>query len=290
MFPRLLSFTVEMPRVLFIGDIVGRPGRDAVAKLVPALREVHGIDIVIANGENAAAGSGITAVLAGELFKAGVDAITLGDHVWDQRGFPQEIGRLEGLCRPANLPSGVPGRPYLIVEHEGFRLGVFTLLGRHFMKISAECPFRCADALLEELEGKVDAIFVELHAETTSEKTALGWYLDGRVAMAIGTHTHIPTADGRVLPRGTAYQTDAGMTGPYASCLGRDVQSVLGRFLDGMPRRFDIAQDDVRLCGCLVEIDPEEGLATAFERIEVPFIEAVEEASVQGTEGSSSEG
>lgn len=260
-----------MKKILFIGDIVGRPGRNAVKTLLPALREERGIDIVVANGENAAAGSGITAALAQEIHEAGVDAITLGDHVWDQRGFANDIDSLENLCRPANLPEGVPGKPYLIVEKDGFRLGVFTVLGRNFMKVTADCPFKCADTLVEQLRRECDAVLVELHAETTSEKVTLGWYLDGRASIAVGTHTHIPTADGRILTRGTAYLTDAGMTGPYQSCLGRDVQAVLGRFLDGMPRRFDIAENDVRLSGCLVTLG-QDGLAEAFEPILIPLL------------------
>lgn len=253
-------------KILFIGDIVGRPGRAALKQLLPTLRENFLPDFVVVNGENAAGGSGITAAIAQEIKDYGVDAITLGDHVWDQRGFAQEIDRLDFVCRPANLPAGVPGRNFLILEKNGFRLGVFTVLGRNFMKVTADCPFKCVDSLAHQLSLETDALLVEIHAETTSEKTALGWYLDGRASMAIGTHTHIPTADGRILPRGTAYLTDAGMTGPYASCLGRDIQAVIGRFIDGMPRKFEIAQDDVRLCGCLVEVDAH-GTAQSFQQI-----------------------
>lgn len=255
-----------MPRVLFIGDIIGRPGREALKVLLPDLRQELGVDIVVVNAENAAAGNGLTSALAQEILSYGADAITLGDHVWDQRGFSQEIDRLEQVCRPANLPQGVPGREHLILEHEGYRLGVFTLLGRNFMKVTADCPFQAAERKLAELDALTDGLLIELHAETTSEKTALGWFLDGRAGLIVGTHTHIPTADGRILTRGSAYLTDAGMTGPYESCLGRDIQAVIGRFQDGMPRRFEIAQDDVRLCGCLVELGAD-GLALSFDSV-----------------------
>jgi metallophosphoesterase (TIGR00282 family) len=255
-----------MPKILFIGDIVAKPGRNIVDAEVNRLRAEKGIDIVIANAENAAGGSGLTSQLAHEILGMGVDGITLGDHVWDQRSFPSEIDSLEKVCRPANLPPGVPGRKFLIIEKNGFKLGVLTLLGRNFMKVTADCPFRCIDEMLPELNKQTDAVMVEIHAETTAEKTAMGWY-DGRVSMVLGTHTHIPTADGTILPRGTAYLTDAGMTGPYASCLGREAQPVILRMIDGMPRKFDIANRDVRLCGCIVDVDPASRMAVKFEQV-----------------------
>ncbi len=256
-----------MVRVLFIGDIVGKPGRTVVAKKLQAFREERGIDIVVANGENAAAGQGITSAIANELLGVGVDGITLGDHAWDQRGFADDINALEKVCRPANLPPQCPGRTHLILEKDGFRLGVVTVLGRANVKLQADCPFRTADRILGELGDSIDAAFVEIHAETTSEKVAMGWYFDGRAAMVIGTHTHIPTADNYILPRGTAYQTDTGMTGPYRSILGREIEPIVLKFLDGMPRRWPVAEGDVRLCGILVDIDPATGLATAQERV-----------------------
>jgi 2',3'-cyclic-nucleotide 2'-phosphodiesterase len=258
----------RMLKVLFIGDIVGRCGRECLMACLPAWRESHGVDLVIANGENAAGGAGINARLANELRAHGVDAITLGDHVWDQRGFETEIGALERVCRPANLPEQCPGRTYLILQHEGFRLAVFTLLGRNFMKVEADSPFSVADRLMRQLKGQADAFIVEIHAETTSEKVAFGWYLDGRAAAVLGTHTHVPTADARILPRGTAYITDVGMTGPRYSVIGRQIQPVIARFLDGMPRKFEIATEDPMLCGCLLEID-KDGFATKFERVEM---------------------
>jgi len=258
-----------MPKILFLGDIVGRPGRDAVKARVKALRAERGFDLIIANGENSAAGAGITAVIADELIAAGLDGITLGDHVWDQRSFEADIGKLERVCRPANLPGQCPGRTYLVVTAaSGFRLGIFTVLGRNFMGMKGECPFACADKLLREHGKEADAWIVEAHMEATSEKVALGWYLDGRCAAVLGSHTHIPTADVSLRPRGTAYLTDLGMSGPYASVIGRDIQVGIARFLDGMPRKSEVAEGDVRLCGCVVEIDATTGLAIGAERFE----------------------
>lgn len=248
-----------MPRILFIGDIVGRPGRSIVRDRVAELRSRWSLDFVVANAENAAGGSGLTAANAAELIECGIDALTLGDHVWDQRGFNEDIANLAAVCRPANLSTQCPGRTHLIVESGGCRLGLFTVLGRQFMKLHVECPFRKSDEVLGEIRDSVDAVITEIHAEATSEKVALGWYLDGRVTAVIGTHTHIPTADAQVLPRATAYLTDAGMTGPYRSVLGRDIAPVVSRFLDGMPRKMPVAQGDVRLCGCLVDFDDGSG-------------------------------
>jgi 2',3'-cyclic-nucleotide 2'-phosphodiesterase len=247
---------------------VGRPGRRAVEGRLHAIREQHRIDLVVANGENVASGAGITGRFASDLHQCGIDGITLGDHVWDQRGFDREIEDLDFVCRPANLPAQCPGNTYLVLKRGSFRLGVITILGRVFMKVSGDDPFGTIDRMLRELATEADAWLVEIHAEATSEKVAMGWYLDGRVAAVIGTHTHIPTADGRILPRGTAYITDAGMTGPYESVLGRQVQPVVARCLDGMPRKFEVATDDVRICGVIVEIDPRTGRATHFERYE----------------------
>jgi len=258
-----------MPKVLFLGDIVGRPGRDAVKARAKDLRAELGLDLMIANAENAAAGAGLTGAIAGELLDAGLDALTLGDHVWDQRNFDAEIVGLERGCRPANLPPQCPGRTYLVVTAaSGFRLGIFTVLGRTFMNMKAECPFACADKMLREHGPEADAWMVEAHMEATSEKVALGWYLDGRCAAVLGSHTHIPTADLVLRPRGTAYQSDLGMSGPYASVIGRNVQAAIARFLDGMPRKSEVGEGDVRLCGCLIEIDAASGLTSKAERFE----------------------
>ena len=258
-------------RLLFIGDIVGSPGREVVARRLPELRAELGLDLVIANAENSAAGAGMSAKIAPELLANGVDAITLGDHVWDVKGFAGEIDGLEKVCRPANLSPNAPGRRFLVVEADGFRLGVATILGRTFMKVPADDPYRAADALLKELAPQCDAVFVEMHAEATSEKIAMGWYLDGRALGVVGTHTHVPTADARVLPRGTAYHTDAGMTGPYESVLGREIQPILAKLLDGLPRRWPVAQGDVRLCGTLIDFDPAGNYATRCETFSCPL-------------------
>ena len=259
-----------MPNILFLGDIFGRPARQAVHDWLPQLRSKHAIDLVIANGENAASGQGLTSALAQELHSYGVDLITLGDHVWDQRKFQKEIDDLPQVCRPANLPPGLPGKSYLRYETNEYRVAVFTVLGRTFMKASADCPFRACDEMLEEvLHEQAEIVIVEIHAETTSEKTALGWYLDGRATMVVGTHTHIPTADAKVLPRGTAYQTDLGMSGPYASCIGTQPQLIIGRFLDGMPRKFEVANDDVWLCGGLLNCD-DSGRVSSYRSLHMP--------------------
>jgi metallophosphoesterase (TIGR00282 family) len=258
-----------MINVLFLGDIVGRPGRDIVETQVPRLREQWSLDFVIANAENSAAGAGITGQIARDLLKCGVDVITLGDHVWDQKGFDAEIRVLDRVCRPANLPASCPGRDRIVVEKGGFRLGVFTVLGRNFIGLKGDCPFMAADRLLATSASDCDAVFVEAHMEATSEKIALGWHLDGRALAVVGTHTHVPTADARVLPKGTAYLTDAGMTGPYESVLGRDIEAVVGRFLDGMPRRFDVATNDVRISGALIRYDRGSRRAVSCELISV---------------------
>ncbi len=250
-------------RLLFIGDIVGRPGRDWVNERIEYLREQNRLDFVVANAENAAAGAGITGKIVNRLLESGVDGITLGDHVWDQRGFSTEIESLKNVCRPANLPPKCPGKDHLIIEREGFRLGVFSVIGRQFMP-PRECPFRLADEMISKLVGRVDAIVAEIHCEATSEKVAFGRYLDGRVAAVVGTHTHIPTADACLLPKGTAYITDLGMSGPYESVLGREIDPVLQKFLDGMPRRFGVAEDNVCTSGALIEI--ESGRAIAIQR------------------------
>ena len=256
-------------KLLFIGDIVGRPGRDILAEKLPRVRTEHSVDFVIANGENAAAGAGITGAIAKSILGSGVDAITLGDHVWVQRGWENEIDQIEHVCRPANLPRSNPGWDHLIIEKRGFRVAVFTVLGRTFMGMKADCPFLCADRMIAQLKGQADAIIVEIHAEATSEKIALGWHLDGRVTAVLGTHTHVPTADARVLPKGTAFMCDVGMTGPYAGVLGREVAPVVAKFLDGMPRRFEVATDDVRISGALIEISPAMARAEKIELLTV---------------------
>jgi metallophosphoesterase (TIGR00282 family) len=266
---RRRSHVGAMLKLLFIGDIVGRPGRDLVMERVPRLRTELGLDFVIANAENVAAGAGITGKLAKSILESGVDAITLGDHVWDQRGWETEIIEMDRVCRPANLPKSNPGWDHVIIEKRGFRVAVFTVLGRTFMGLKADCPFLCADRMIEQLKAQADAIVVESHAEATSEKIALGWYLDGRVTAVLGTHTHVPTADARVLPKGTAFMCDVGMTGPYESVLGREVAPVVSRFIDGMPKRFEVAEGDVRISGAVVSISPAMARAEKIELLTV---------------------
>lgn len=249
------GLNTRMARVLFLGDIVGRAGRNAVKEYLPHIREAENLDLVVANGENAAGGAGITVAIAEELHEAGVDAITLGDHCWDQRNFDREIGSVPYMSRPLNLLEGSPGADALVVEAGGFRLGIITILGQTMMKISANAGFPVIGPCLDRMRDQCDAFLVEMHAETTSEKVAMGWYLDGRVAAVVGTHTHIPTADARILPRGTGYISDAGMSGPYDSILGRDIQPVVSRFLDGLPRKFTVAEANVQLCGVIFEAE-----------------------------------
>jgi metallophosphoesterase (TIGR00282 family) len=266
----LYSIQNLMIKVLFLGDVVGRPGREFLIEKVPELRSELSLHAVVVNAENAAGGAGLTESIARDLLSAGVDAITLGDHVWDQKGFDSDIVQLDRVCRPANLPKQNPGRTHLVIPANGFKIGIVTVLGRNYIGMKAEgCPFRMADELLDELKGDCDALLVEAHMEATSEKVALGWHLDGRVAAVIGTHTHVPTADGRILPKGTAYISDVGMSGPYNSVLGRKVEPVIESFLDGMKRRFPVADEDVRLSGCLIGIDGKRGIAESFQRFEL---------------------
>ncbi|MCZ6672501.1 MAG: TIGR00282 family metallophosphoesterase [Verrucomicrobia bacterium] len=251
-----------MIKILVLGDIVGRPGRTLLLEKLPGLRATHHFDYVVANGENAAAGAGITGKIVNQLQAGGVDGLTLGDHSWDQKIFLDEIDNLEGICRPANYVADAPGKDRLILDTGSKRVGVFTVLGRNFMGPKVDCPFRTADRLIEELRPNVDLILVEIHAEATSEKIALGWYLDGRVTAVFGTHTHVPTADAEVLPNGTAYISDLGMSGPYNGVLGRDKQAVIDRFLDGIPRRFPVAEGDTRLAGIILQWDEDTGKVT----------------------------
>lgn len=256
-----------MTRLLFIGDIVGKPARVFIKEHLPLIVQKHSVDIVLANAENAAGGAGITANIANELKSYGVDGITLGDHVWDQRGFELEISTLDFVCRPANLPNTCPGKTFLHIQKNDTHIIVLSLLGRQFMHPKVTCPFLEAQAYIEQLKHQAHAFIVEIHAEATSEKVALGWFLDGKVSAVVGSHTHIPTADAQILPKGTAYITDLGMTGPYDSVLGREKEPVIQKFLDGLPRRFPVAQNNVRLSGVLLDIDKDSGLATRCEHI-----------------------
>jgi metallophosphoesterase (TIGR00282 family) len=253
-------------KILHIGDIVGSPGRVAFTKLVPAIKAEENIDFVVANGENAAAGRGITPAIADELFKAGADVITLGDHTWDQRELAQHIAVEPRLIRPANFAPGCPGKGWVTIDTPHGRVTVIDLIGRVFLN-PVDCPFRAVDAILKTGADFGKVIIAEIHAEATSEKIAMGRYLDGRTSLVAGTHTHVQTSDDAILPKGTAYITDLGMTGPKDSVLGRDVESVLQKFLTGMPVKFDVAKNDVALEGVIVTVDPATGRASKIKRI-----------------------
>jgi len=251
-------------RVLAIGDVVGKPGRHAVAALLPGLRRELHLDAVIANGENAAAGRGLTGKTAKELFDAGVDVITSGNHIWAQREIVEHLERDERILRPANYPEGAPGRGVTSIG----KLTVMNLMGRTFM-YEIDDPFRAADRLLSDVpQGQL--IVVDMHAEATSEKIALAWYLDGRVSAVFGTHTHVPTADQRVLPKGTAFVCDVGMCGPRDSIIGVEPEPVLRKFLTGMPAKFSVAEGSptVLLNAVLIDIDDESGRARSIERVD----------------------
>lgn len=255
-------------KILFIGDIVGSPGREAIKKLVALLKEEHGIDFVIANAENASGGSGITLKVSEELFASGVDVITSGDHIWKKSEIFELINQEERILRPLNYPSGAPGRGAKIFKAKnGVKLGVINVNGRVFME-ALECPFKATLSACQELAKETKIIIVDVHAEATSEKVALGWYLDGKVSAILGTHTHIQTADEKILPKGTAYITDVGMTGPYDSVIGRKVEDVLTRFLSSIPVRFAVAEENIQLHGALVDIDEITGRARSILRIQ----------------------
>ena len=251
-------------RILMIGDVIGQPGREAVRAILPDLKREQSIDVVICNGENTAGGFGITADTATELLESGVDVLTSGNHIWDKKEIIPYLDEGLPLIRPANYPDA-PGRGY--IHHKG--VTVVNLMGRVFMA-SLDCPFRTADALLEQLkqENESKVVIVDFHAEATSEKQAMGWYLDGRVSGVFGTHTHVGTVDARILPKGTAYLTDVGMTGPMDSVIGSDKDAVLERFLTSMPHRLNVATGPCVLNAVLVDVDEETGTASSVERVD----------------------
>lgn len=254
-------------RVLFIGDIVGKPGRNCLQQRLPELKRIHSPDYIIANGENAAGGAGLTGKVFNELRDMGIDVITGGNHIWDQNDIYSIIGHEPGIIRPANYPPGTtPGQGTAVIEAAGGKpgLAVLNLIGRVFMR-PVDCPFRAADRELKQLKEKV--IIVDFHAEATSEKQALGWYLDGRVSAVLGTHSHVQTADQRLLPGKTAYISDVGMAGLYNSILGVDKEGPLKRFLTQMPHKLSISDGKKLLNAVLVELDEDNGKAIAIERI-----------------------
>jgi metallophosphoesterase (TIGR00282 family) len=263
-------------RILFVGDIVGRPGRELVRRGLRALREYHTIDLVIANAENAAAGSGITREIGEELLDHGVDVMTSGNHIWSRKEAIDYIGIEPRLLRPANYPAGVPGNgSYLARAEGGQSVGVINIMGRVFMQ-SIDDPFAVVLGEIDRLRSSTRVIFVDFHAEATSEKIAMGWHLDGRVAAVVGTHTHVQTADERILPKGTAYLTDVGMTGPHDSIIGVETSVALGRFLNAMPARFETATANPRLNAVVVEVDAATGRAIDIERVSYRLNELLE--------------
>ncbi len=254
-------------RLLFIGDIVGRPGRDLVQRGLGALVDEHRIDLVIANAENAAAGFGITREIGDQILGWGVDVMTSGNHIWDKKEAIDYIGAEPRLLRPANFPAGVPGNgTYLARTEDGRSAGVINVMGRVFM-LAIDDPFAVVVREIDKLRERARVIFVDFHAEATSEKIAMGWHLDGKVTAVIGTHTHVQTADDRILPKGTAYLTDVGMTGPHDSVIGVEIAPVLGKFLNGMPARFETATGNPRLNAVVIEADEKTGLALDIERL-----------------------
>jgi hypothetical protein len=255
-------------KLLFIGDIVGEPGRRAVKILLPKLRERHALDFVIANGENSAGGSGITPKMAGEIFSAGVDVITSGDHLWDCKEVMELLANEKRFLRPLNYPADVPGNGSGIFEIPNSKLKIAALnaQGRTFMP-PLENPFTLALDEVKKLRGQTKIIFVDFHAEATSEKIAFARMLDGQVSAVVGTHTHVQTADEQIFPGSTAYLTDAGFTGPHDGCLGREIEPVIKRFLTGMPQRFEVAKNRVLLHGAVIEIDEASGRAVKIQRV-----------------------
>lgn len=255
-------------KVLCVGDVVGRPGRQVLHEGLGKLRSDLGLSCVIVNAENAASGSGLTPTLYEKIVRSGADLITMGDHIYRRKDIIPLMETSERIVKPANFPSAAPGREYAVMQTaDGSKIAVVSIMGRLFMKTVANCPFAAADRVLDSIPSDIRMIFVDMHAEATSEKVALGWHLDGRVTALFGTHTHIPTADERVLPKGTAYITDLGMTGPYDSVLGRDKDRVVSAMRTGVPKSFDVAEDGARLCGVVVTVETTTGKAHAIERV-----------------------
>jgi metallophosphoesterase (TIGR00282 family) len=248
-------------RILFIGDIFGSPGRRIVADHLRDIIDAQSIDLAIANAENSAGGFGVTPAIAEDLFKLGLDVLTTGNHIWDKRDIYDYLDRTPRLLRPANYPPGAPGNGVVVVKN----CAVLNLQGRVYMP-NTDCPFRAADQILAGLDPAIKIRFLDFHAEVTSEKISMGWYLDGRVSAVVGTHTHVPTADTRILPGGTAYQTDAGMTGPYDSVIGVEKEMILKRFLSAMPVRMEAAKGTVELHSVIIDVDDTTGKATAIRR------------------------
>lgn len=252
--------------VLFIGDVVGNPGRRAIKEILPELKREYSIDFCIANGENAAGGSGITYVVAQELYKYGIDAITMGNHVWSKKEILSFIECDPKIVRPANYPEGLPGSGSSVISNNKGKIGIVNLMGRVYME-PIECPFKAADKEIEILKNSVKIIIIDVHAEATSEKAALAWYLDGKVSSVIGTHTHVQTADERILPFGTGFITDVGMTGPYEGIIGVKTSTIIEKFITHMPTRFELAKGKVQFNAVILNIDESTGKTIKIARI-----------------------
>ncbi len=264
-----------MLKLLFLGDVIGEPGRRAVIESVPKFREQRGVDFVVVNGENAAAGRGITPKISIDLLRAGIAVITSGDHIWDQREITPYLDTEPRLLRPLNYPAGTPGTGSIVLElshRPGVKVAVMNIQGRTFMNPPLENPFHVADREVARLRDETPIIFVDMHAETTSEKIAIGRFLDGRVSAVVGTHTHTQTADEQIFPGGTAFLCDAGMCGPTESCLGREIEPIIQRFLTSRPVVYPVAGGPVKLCGALVDIDETSGKAVKIERVSELFV------------------
>ena len=259
-----------MLTVLFLGDIVGEPGRNAVIARLPELKEKHALDFIIVNGENAASGRGITGKITIDLLRAGVSVITTGDHIWDQKDIIAFLGLEPRLLRPLNYPEGAPGSGSIVLETPKGKIGVISVQARTFMQPILENPFRAVEGTVKKMREETSNIVVDAHGETTSEKIALGRFLDGKVSAVIGTHTHVQTADEQIFPGGTAFMCDAGMCGPVNSILGRKIEPIMNRFISNLPASFPVAGGEVRLHGALIEIDESTGRAARITRIDEP--------------------
>jgi metallophosphoesterase (TIGR00282 family) len=259
-----------MLTVLFLGDIVGEPGRNAVIARLPELKQKHALDFIIVNGENAAGGRGITGKITIDLLRAGVSVVTTGDHIWDQKDIIAFLGLEPRLLRPLNYPEGAPGSGSIVLETPKGKIGVISVQARTFMQPILENPFRALEAAVKKMREETSNIVVDAHGETTSEKIALGRFLDGRVSAVIGTHTHVQTADEQIFPGGTAFMCDAGMCGPVNSILGRKIEPIMNRFISNLPASFPVASGEVRLHGALIEIDESTGRALRITRIDEP--------------------
>ncbi|MEP7016371.1 MAG: TIGR00282 family metallophosphoesterase [Verrucomicrobiota bacterium] len=273
-----------MLTILFLGDIVGEPGRSAVIGRLPELKEQYSVDFIIVNGENAAAGRGITAKITIELLRGGVSVITTGDHIWDQKDIVGFIDTEPRLLRPVNYPAGAPGSGSIVLETAKGKVGVINVQARTFMQPILENPFHAVEAAVAKVREETSTIFVDVHGETTSEKIAIGRFLDGKVSAVIGTHTHVQTADEQIFPGGTAFLCDAGMCGPVNSILGRAIEPITSRFVSNMPIPFPVATGEVRLRGALVEVDEKTGRALRIQRLDEAGITVSEKTSEQESE------